>query len=174
MNETACASEVMKRLRTLRATVTIIGTLLASCSSPPQDWQMPIKLSDSREFVRSKLGDRKPCKPGSQSQTCDNFPNSGLSVEYDGDHVHAITIGGGNAGPGGIPYESEIVHGISIRDELTGLKTKLGEPTVIETGPPPLYKWRTPHWMIEVVIGTERDGEQKGKILWVTITSAVG
>jgi hypothetical protein len=37
-----------------------------------------------------------------------------------------------------------------------------------------LYKWRRPPWMIEIVIGAERDGKQKDKVLWVTITSAVG
>ena len=143
-----------------------------SCSAP--DWQLPIKLADSREHVRSTLGDRRPCVAGSVSETCDSFPNSGISVEYDGDQVHAITIGGGNAGRDDIPYESHIVHGISIRDELTRLKAKLGEPIVIEPGPPPRYKWRRPPWMIEVVIGTDRDGEQKDKILWITISSAVG
>jgi hypothetical protein len=173
---TETASVFFETMSCVRAgcAVAIIGAVFLSCSlQSPQDWQLPIKLGDSRDFVRSKLGDRKPCVPESVSQTCDSFPNSGISVEYDGDQIDAITIGGGRAGPGGIPYESKIVQGISIRDELPSLKAKLGEPVVIESGPPPRYKWRRPPWMIEVVLGVERDGLQKGKVLWITITNAV-
>lgn len=146
---------------------------MLSCSRG-QDWQLPVRLGDSRDSVRAKLGERKPCGPGSLSETCDCFPNSGMCIGYDNGRVEGITLGGGVADRDSIPFESRIVYGITIRDQLQELKVKLGEPNVIDPGPPPRYKWRRAPWMIEVVIGSDRDGEQRNKILWVTITNAVG
>lgn len=138
------------------------------------DWQLPIHLGDSKTEILPILGDTRPCVTGFSSDTCERFPNSGINVEYVDDRVSAITIGGGEADESGIPYEPPILFGITIRDDLDQLITKLGEPNVIDDGPPFRHKWRKPPWFIEVVIGGAQDGELEGEILWITLTAAVG
>lgn len=156
------------------ALLTFSVVLSTTCSRTEDDWRLPIMLGSERDAVRALLGDRTPCVPGFPSETCERFPNSGISVEYANNRVSVITLGGGTADQDFIPYESPIVYGITIRDHVPALNRKLGSPTVMDLGPPIRYKWRRPPYLIEVVIETERDGNLKDKILWVTITNAVG
>ncbi len=163
------SSRVMPRTRD----VFVVFLLAAACSGRAE-WQLPVGLGDSRDTARRVLGDREACVQGAPSTSCDSFPNSGISVEYDGERVHAVTVAGGSPAQGVIPYQSAIVYGITIHDRLKDLKGKLGEPTAVDVGPPTRYKWRRPPLLVEVVLGSKADGDQQGKILWVSLSSAAG
>jgi len=97
-----------------------------------------------------------------------------MTVEYEDGRVHAITLWGGNAEVDGIPFQSEIVYGITIRNNLRQLMEQLGDFDVVDPGPPLRHTWRKTPWLIEVVIDPDGEDEREGKILWITITNVAG
>ena len=157
-----------ERLSYLLVTATI-SLLLLSCNHA-DDWQLPIHLGDSRVEARSILGSRTPCD--FPLDACEAFPNSGIEVKYDGDQVSEIMVFRDSHEERWIQYESPIIFGITMRDGLPELLDKLGEPTVADPEGFAMFKWRRPPWFVEVFFDTGGTGE--GKIMWITLTNAVG
>ena len=80
------------------------------------EWQLPIKLGDSREQVQMVLGAPSRSIPGSPDERYESYPDSGLNVEYD-DFGRVSQVNIFRIGP--LSYESPIFRGIRITDKMS-------------------------------------------------------
>jgi hypothetical protein len=128
-----CAGLLSNWKQSLRTIVTTSGDDWA-------DWQLPIRIGDSLEAVRDKLGqestnESQATKNGDEanrgSQTRDSefkyWREKGLSVFFENGRVSSIDV----YTSGDQKYDGAIVAGVTAVDRLEGLLTKLGKPSQI-------------------------------------------